>query len=59
MKNLFILMFVVSFMSVTSVFAEGENLGNADGSFCEEGGKTPASISVNSEEEASSGTVRE
>lgn len=59
MKNLFILMFVVSFMSVSSVYAEGENLTNADGSFCEEGGKTPASVTINDESGESTGTVRE
>ena len=60
MKNLFILMFVVSFFSVSSVFAEGESLTNADGSFCEEGGKSPSSISsVREESDSSSGSVQE
>lgn len=61
MKNLFILMFVVSFFSVSSVYAIGEDMTNADGSFCEEGGKTPASLQINSDSDkgTSSGVVQE
>ena len=58
MRALFMILCVLC-LSMGVAMAEGENLGNADGSFCEEGGKTPASISVASEEESTAGTVRE
>ena len=53
MRVLFMILCVLS-LSFGSAFAEGENLTNNGGSFCEEGGKTPASISSTEEESQSS-----
>ena len=58
MRVLF-LMTCVFILSIGACFAEGENLANADGSFCEEGGKTPASVVVKEDGGESTGTVRE
>lgn len=61
MKNLCLLMFIVTFFSVSAVYAEGENLTDNSGSFCEEGGKTPASLEIRtaSEEATSTGSTLE
>lgn len=60
MKNLFILMFVVSFFSVSTVFAEGEDMTNADGSYCAEGGKTSDSLEIKAEADSEdSGAIQE
>ena len=47
-------------LTMGMAFAEGESLTNADGSFCEEGGKAPASVSsVREETESSAGSIQE
>lgn len=57
MKNLFILMFAVSFFSASAAFAEGENMAHKDGSLCDELGKTPAGQVVNTNDQTSSDGV--
>lgn len=58
MRALFMMLCVLS-LTIGTTFAEGENMTNADGSFCEEGGKTPASVTTESETRDSSGVIRE
>ena len=59
MRVLFTMVCVIG-LSTGMAFAEGESLTNSDGSLCDEGGKTPASIStVREESNSSSGSVQE
>lgn len=58
MKSLFIMVCVFG-LTIGASFAEGENMTNADGSFCEEGGKSPASLASSESKDKDAGAIQE